>query len=171
MASSRPIDTYYATNASPAARSTQLAGDKAVMSSVARALGTSVTEVQSQLRAGKTYGQMASARGKSAEDVGKAILSGLKQSLLMNAGTGKMTITQVQTVLANTQKKIADIVAGKASVGVSGITGSTGQSSTPANPSSLLDFLSADKTGKQKNNSLIGARATYGQKTSVDMLA
>ena len=171
MASSRLIDAYRATTATPTARSTQLAGDKAVMSSVARVLGTSVAEVQSQLRAGKTYGQMASARGKSADDVGKAILFGLKQSLLMNASTGKMTITQVQTVLANTQKKIAEIVAGKASVDVSSITGSTGQSSTPANPSTLLDFLSADKTGKQKSNSLIDALAVYGQKSSVDVLA
>ena len=105
MASSRPIDTYHATTASPTARSTQLAGDKAIISSVARVLGTSVAEIQSQLRGGKTYGQMASTRGKSADDVGKAILSGLKQILLMNASTGKMTITQVQTVLANTPEK------------------------------------------------------------------
>lgn len=170
MASSRLIDTYRATTATPTARSTQLAGDKAIMNSVARVLGTSVTEVQSQLRAGKTYGQMASARGKNATDVGKAILSGLKQSLLMNASTGKITMTQVQTVLANNQKKIADIVAGKAGVDVSGITNAT-QSSTQANSSTLLDFLSADRAGKKKTNSLFDALAIYGQKTNIDLLA
>ena len=130
-----------------------------------------MAEVQAQLRTGKTYAQMASARGKSADDVGKAILSGLKQILLMNASTGKMTITQVQTVLANTQKKIAEIVAGKAGVDVSSITGATGQSSIPTKPSTLLDFLSADKTGRKKSNSLIEVLAVYGQKSSVDMLA
>ena len=140
------------------------------MSSVARALGTSVTEIQSQLRAGKNYGQIASARGKSAEVVGKAILSGLKQSLLMNASTGKMTMTQVQTVLANTQKKIADIVAGKARIDVTSVTDST-KSNAAANPSTLLDFLSGDKTGKKKSNSLFDDLAVYGQKSSVDMLA
>ena len=170
MVSSRPIDTFRATAAALPARSTQLAGDKAIMSSVARALGTSVTEIQSQLRAGKNYGQIASARGKSAEVVGKAILSGLKQSLLMNASTGKMTITQVQTVLANTQKKIADIVAGKAGIDVTSVTDAT-KSTAATNPSTLLDFLSADKAGKKKSNSLFDDLAVYGQKSSVDMLA
>jgi hypothetical protein len=80
---------------------------------VASALGISVSSLQKQLKDGKKLSEIATAQGKTLDDVKTAVKASLKTKLDKAVSAGKITQTQADEQLARVDTMIDDIEAGK----------------------------------------------------------
>ena len=73
-------------------------------------LGITAAELRTQLEAGKTLGQIATAEGKTVSGLEDAIVSDAKTHLDADVADGKLTAAQADTKLANLKGHVSDMV-------------------------------------------------------------
>jgi hypothetical protein len=83
------------------------------LNDVAAALGIKVSSLQSQLKAGKKLSEIATAQGKTLDEVKAAVKASLKTKLDKAVTAGKITQTQADEQLSRVDTLIDNIEAGK----------------------------------------------------------
>lgn len=94
--------------------------------SIADALGIKVSSLQKQLKAGKKLSEIATAQGKTLDDVKTAYKAALKTRLDKAVAAGRITQAQADDQLAKSDTLIDDIEAGKKPAGRPGFGGGPG---------------------------------------------
>jgi hypothetical protein len=77
---------------------------------IADYLGLTAAEVRTQLQAGKTLADVATAQGKTVSGLEDAIVAAAKTHLDADVAAGKLTAAQESTMLASLTSHVADIV-------------------------------------------------------------
>ncbi len=77
---------------------------------VASYLGLTATELRTQLQAGKTLAEVATAQGKTVSGLEAAIVADAKTHLDAEVTAGKITAAQESTMLSNLTANVADMV-------------------------------------------------------------
>ena len=77
---------------------------------IADYLGLTAAELRTQLQAGKTLAQVATAQGKTVSGLEDAIVAGAKTHLDADVAAGKLTAAQEATILADITSHVADMV-------------------------------------------------------------
>jgi hypothetical protein len=73
-------------------------------------IGASVTDIQADLKAGKTLAQIATAHGKTVDGLVAALTAQAKTNLDAAVTAGRITAAQEQTLLANVTARVTDLV-------------------------------------------------------------
>jgi hypothetical protein len=73
-------------------------------------LGITAAELRTQVKAGKTLAQVATAQGKTVSGLEDAIVAGAKTRLDAEVAAGKLTAAQAATMLANLTAHVDDMV-------------------------------------------------------------
>src|SRR4051794_11500714 len=77
---------------------------------IAGYLGVAASDLQADLKSGKTLAQIATAQGKTVSGLEAAMIADAKSHLDSDVTAGNLTAAQEQTMLANLQSHIDDIV-------------------------------------------------------------
>ena len=85
-------------------------GDPLGGAAIAAYLGLTEEQLQTQLEAGKTLAQIATAQGKSVSGLKDVIYADAKSNLDQAVANGKLTASQEQTMLADLKSHLDDIV-------------------------------------------------------------
>ena len=105
-------------------------GHGAELSTAASYLGVTVSELRSSLAGGKTLADVAKAEGKSASGLVSALVDEAKQRVDDAVSAGRLTDAQRQSILADLQARITDLVNGAVPVPPALRNGSTATATT-----------------------------------------
>ena len=95
-------------------------------------LGISSSDLMTQLRSGKTLGQVADATsGKSSSGLVDALVAAEKSKIAAAVTAKKLTQTQADAITANLQQRVTDLVNGKATMHPGGPHGAWGGGAPP----------------------------------------
>jgi hypothetical protein len=83
-----------------------------LLSTAATFLGMSVSDLQADLKAGKTLADEAKAKGKSVDDLVTALLAPMKKNLDQAVTDGKITQAQANTILSHMTTALTNLVNG-----------------------------------------------------------
>ena len=100
------------------------------LSTAASYLGVTVSELRSSLAGGKTLADVAKAEGKSASGLVSALVDEAKQRVDDAVSAGRLTDAQRQSILADLQARITDLVNGAVPVPPALRNGSTATATT-----------------------------------------
>jgi hypothetical protein len=91
-----------------------------VMDAAAAYLGLTTDQIQTQLGAGKTPAEIATAQGKTAEGLKAALVAAAKKDLDAAVAAGKLTRAQADDLRSSTTGRLDDLIAGKLGPGPRG---------------------------------------------------
>jgi hypothetical protein len=98
-------------NATPRARAPRVRGERGGLLKVAATyLGVTNAQLVTELRAGKSLAQVATAKGKSVDGLKRALLAGLKQKVDAAVAAGKLDAARAQKLLERAPTHIERIV-------------------------------------------------------------